>query len=115
MKVISSGLRASLGRLGFFGIFPSQGRILTTVPSPVLAGRRAHHNASTVAGAACAAVAPAVWLGLNLKAIPLISGSVAWFQPLTMFVLFSASAPLIGAAFGWTLSSLKLPLTPHGV
>ena len=80
-----------------------------------LAGRWAHRNPSTVAGAACAAVAPVVWLGLNLKATLLIGGSVAWFQPLTMFVIFSAGAPLIGAALGWTFSSLKLPLASHGV
>jgi hypothetical protein len=89
--------------------------VLSVLGLCVLAGRWAQHNASTVAGAACAAVIPLVWLGLNLKATLFIGGSVAWFQPLTIFLIFSASAPLIGVALGWILSSSKLRLRPHGV
>ena len=79
-----------------------------------LAGRWARRNASTVAGAACAVIAPLAWLGLNFRATLLIGGSVAWFKPLTIFVIISASAPLIGVALGWILSSSKFR-PAHGV
>jgi hypothetical protein len=76
-----------------------------------LAGSWAHHNVRTIAGAACAVIAPLGWLGLILRGNLLIAGSItsiAWLRPLTIFIIFSASAPLIGVALGWTLSSSTL-------
>lgn len=73
-----------------------------------LAGRWTHRIVPTVAGAACAAIAPLAWLGLNFSGNFMISASIAWFRPLTIFMMFTAFAPLIGVALGWTLSSSKL-------
>jgi hypothetical protein len=72
-----------------------------------LAGRWTHHIVPTVAGAACAAIAPLAWLGLVIRGNFVIAGSIAWFRPLTIFVMFTAIAPLIGVALGWALSSWK--------
>jgi CDP-diglyceride synthetase len=71
-----------------------------------LAGRRAHYNLPTIAGSAAAVIVPLVWLGLILKGILMLGGSIAWFQSLTIFTLFSASAPLIGVVLGWHSSSM---------
>jgi hypothetical protein len=74
-----------------------------------LAGRTAHHNVPTSAGAACAILVPLAWLGLILRGSLTFGGSIAWFQPLTIFMLFSASAPLIGVALGWHLYGRRRP------
>jgi hypothetical protein len=79
-----------------------------------LAGRWAHRIDPTVAGAACAAIAPLAWFGLIFRGNFLIGGSIAWFRPLTIFMMSTAIAPLIGVALGWVLSSTKL-LRPRGV
>jgi hypothetical protein len=73
-----------------------------------LTGRWAHHNVPTVAGATGAAIAPLAWLGLILNGNFTIAGSIAWFRPLTIFIMFTAIAPLVGVAFGWALSSLRI-------
>jgi hypothetical protein len=74
-----------------------------------LAGRWAHHNLSTIAGAVCAMCVPLVWLGLILRGSLMLSGPIAWFRPLTIFMLFSASAPLIGVAVGWHFYGRRRP------
>jgi hypothetical protein len=38
----------------------------------------------------------------------MISAAIAWFQPMTIFMMFTAMAPLIGVALGRALSSSKL-------
>jgi hypothetical protein len=73
-----------------------------------LAGRWTHHNLPTVRGAACAAIAPLAWLGLILGGNFMIAGSVAWFRPLTIFIMFTAIAPLVGVTFGWAFSSSRI-------
>jgi hypothetical protein len=73
-----------------------------------LAGRWAHRIVPTVLGAACAAIAPLAWLGLTFRGNFMLGGSIAWFRPLTIFMMSTAIAPLIGVALGWILSSSKL-------
>jgi hypothetical protein len=73
-----------------------------------LAGRWTRHNVPTVAGAACTAIAPVLWLGLILKGNFMMVGSIAWFRPLTIFIMFTAIAPLVGVTFGWALPSLRI-------
>jgi hypothetical protein len=73
-----------------------------------MAGRWAHRIVPTVAGAACAAIAPLAWFGLIFRGNFMIGGSIAWFRPLTVFMMSTAIAPLIGVALGWVLSSSKL-------
>jgi hypothetical protein len=79
-----------------------------------LAGQWAHRIVPTVAGAACAAIAPLAWLGLIFRGSFMIGGSIAWFQPLTIFIVSTALAPLIGVALGWALASSKFR-RPRGV
>jgi hypothetical protein len=81
--------------------------VLLTVGLCFVAGRWAQRNVPTIAGAACAVVAPLAWLGLLFKSTFMGIGSIAWFRPLTLFILFTAMAPLIGVALGWALSSSK--------
>jgi len=73
-----------------------------------LAGRWTHHNLPTVGGAACAAIAPLAWLGLIVSGSFTFAGSIAWFRPLTIFLMFTAIAPLAGVALGWALSSSRI-------
>jgi hypothetical protein len=79
-----------------------------------LAGQWAHRIVPTVAGAACAAIAPLAWLGLIFRGSFMIGGSIAWFQPLTISIVSTALAPLIGVALGWALASSKFR-RPRGV
>src|ERR1700732_1805338 len=44
-----------------------------------LAGQWAHRTVPTVAGAACAAIAPLAWLGLIIRGSFMIGGAGAWF------------------------------------
>jgi hypothetical protein len=118
---------AALTQLALTTLWPG----IQAVPSPVvsldsyfvvllvlglcfLAGRWARHNVPTAAGAACAVIAPLAWLGLSFRATLMI-GPVAWFQPLTIFIISSACAPLMGVALGWILSPSKLGLAQKGV
>jgi|SRR5882724_4230525 len=80
-----------------------------------LAGGWTHHNVPTIAGAVCAVIAPLAWFGLILRGTLMIGGSIAWFRPLTVFIIFTAIAPLIGVALGWSLSSSKLRRAQQGV
>ena len=80
-----------------------------------LASRWAYHNVPTIAGAACAAIAPVAWLALILRGSLFIGGSIAWLRPLTIFTIFTASAPLIGVSLGLALSSSKLRRAQQGV
>jgi hypothetical protein len=73
-----------------------------------LAGRWTHCIDPTIVGAACAAIAPLAWLGLICRGTFMLGGSIAWFRPLTIFVMFTAIAPLIGVALGWVLSPSTL-------
>jgi len=73
-----------------------------------LAGRWTHRIVPTVAGAACAAIVPLAWIELICRGNFMLGGSIAWFRPLTIFVIFTAIAPLIGVALGWVLSSSNL-------
>ena len=79
-----------------------------------VAGRLARRSVPTVAGAAVAAIAPMAWFALIFRGSFLIGGSISWFQPLTIIMLSSAIAPLIGVALGWALSWPKL-WRPKGV
>jgi hypothetical protein len=56
----------------------------------------AQRNVPTVAGAACAVMAPFAWLGILLKGTMIGVTSIAWLRPLTLFTVFTAMAPLIG-------------------
>jgi hypothetical protein len=78
--------------------------VLLTVGLCFFAGGWTQRNVPTIAGAACAAIAPLAWLGLLLKGTMMDAGSIAWFRPLTLFTMFAAMAPLIGVALGWALS-----------
>jgi hypothetical protein len=72
----------------------------------VVAGGWAQRNVPTIAGAACAVIAPLAWLGLLLSTM-MGGGSIAWLRPLVLFTIFTAMAPLIGVALGWAMSSSK--------
>jgi hypothetical protein len=108
---------AALAQLALTTLWPG----IQSIPSPVasfdsyiavllalglcfLAGRWTHHIVPTVAGAACAAIAPLVWLGLILRGNFSIAASIAWFRPVTIFLIFTAVTPLIGVALGGALS-----------
>jgi hypothetical protein len=80
-----------------------------------LAGRWARHNVPTIVGAVCVAIVPLAWFGLVFKGNLMLGGSTAWFRPLTILILFLASAPLIGVALGWHFSYSKLRRAPRGV
>jgi hypothetical protein len=71
-----------------------------------VAGRWAQRNAPTIAGAACAVVAPLAWLGLLLSSMVGV-GPITWFRPIVLFVIFTAMTPLIGVALGWFLSAAR--------
>jgi hypothetical protein len=79
-----------------------------------LAGLWAHRIVPTVAGAACAAIAPLAWFGLIFRGSFMIGGPIAWFQPLTIFMVSTALAPLMGVSLGWVLASSKFR-RPRGV
>jgi hypothetical protein len=73
----------------------------------VLAGRWTRRNANSVAGLICVAALPLVWLGVMLW-VSLHGGTnIAWFQPLTLFTIFAALAPVIGVAMGWAVSQRR--------
>lgn len=88
--------------------------LLLTLGMCFLAGKWAHGIVPTVAGAACVAIAPLAWLGLFIRGSFGIGGPIAWFQPLTIFMLSTALAPFIGVALGWALASSK-GRRPRGV
>ena len=79
-----------------------------------VAGGLAQRNVPTIAGAACAVIAPLAWLGLLLSAL-MGRGSVAWLRPLVLFTIFMAVAPLIGVASGWGMSSAKRTRFRHAL
>jgi hypothetical protein len=81
--------------------------VLLTFGLCFFAGRWAHTNVPTVTGAAFAAVIPLIWLVMTLRGNFTAPGHIAWFRPLTVFVMFVAVVPLIGVGFGWGLSSSK--------
>lgn len=89
--------------------------VLLTVGLCFVTGGWAQRNVPTIAGAACAAIAPLAWLGLLLKSTMMSVGSIAWFRPLTLFTIFTAMAPLIGVALGWAMSSSKRQSVPEAV
>ena len=89
--------------------------VLQTAGLCIVAGGWAQRNVPTIAGAACAAIAPLAWLGLLLKDTMMHVGSIAWFRPLTLFTLFAAMAPLIGVALGWAISSSKRRSVPEAI
>jgi hypothetical protein len=82
--------------------------LLLALGLPFLAGRWTHRIVPTVAGAACAAIAPLTWFGLICRGNFTLGGPIAWIRPLTIFMMFTAIAPLIGVALGWVLSPSKL-------
>jgi len=61
-------------------------------------------NVRSLAGALCAAVVPAAWLGLVLWSILRHFPDIAWFRPGTLFFIAAAIAPLAGVAAGWSAS-----------
>ena len=81
--------------------------VLLTIGLCFYAGRWTQRNVPTIAGAACAVIAPLAWLGVVLRGTMMGAGSIAWFRPLTLFTIFTAMAPLIGVAWGWTMSASK--------
>jgi hypothetical protein len=118
---------ATLVQLALTSLWPG----IQVVPSPVVsidtyvvvflalglsfvAGGRAQLNVPTIAGAACAAIAPLAWLGLLLSSMVGV-GSIAWLRPLVLFTIFMAMAPLIGVVLGWAASSLKRKSVPQAV
>jgi hypothetical protein len=62
--------------------------VLLTVGLCFVAGDWAQRSVPTIAGAACAVIAPLAW----------------WLRPLALFTIFTAMAPLIGVALGWAIS-----------
>jgi hypothetical protein len=78
--------------------------VLLTVGLCFVAGGWAQRNVPTIAGAACAVIAPLAWLGLLVKGTMMGAGSIAWLRSLTLFTIFAAMAPLIGVALGWAIS-----------
>ena len=89
--------------------------VLLTVGLCFVAGAWAQRNVPTIAGAACAVIAPLAWLGLLLKGTMMGVGSIAWFRPLTLFTIFTAMALLIGVGLGWAMSSSKRRSVPEAV
>ena len=57
-------------------------------------------------GAALMIIAPLVFLTVILKAMTGGSGSIAWFKPITIFMLFTAGIPLISVAIGFWRGSI---------
>jgi hypothetical protein len=111
---------AALAELALTRLWPGLQVVPTAVVSPssyvvllltlglcFLAGQWAHRIVPTVAGAACAAIVPLAWLGLIFRGSFMIGGSIAWLRPLTIFMISTAFAPLIGVALGWALASSK--------
>jgi hypothetical protein len=64
-------------------------------------------NVRSLAGAMCAAVVPAAWLGLWLWDIVRHFPDIAWFRPITLFSIAAAIAPLAGVAAGWGASLMR--------
>jgi hypothetical protein len=89
--------------------------VLLTVGLCFLSGVWTQRNVPTIAGAACAVIAPLAWLGLLLRGTMLGAGSIAWFRPLTLFTILTAMAPLMGVALGWAWSSAKRRRVPKAV
>ena len=89
--------------------------ILLTIGLCFVAGSWAHRNVPTTVGAVCTAIAPLAWLGLVLKGTMMGVGSIAWYRPLTLITLVVASAPLMGVALGWAMSSSKRRHVPGPV
>ncbi len=81
--------------------------VLLTFGLCFFAGRWAYRNVPTGAGAAFAAAIPLIWLGLMLRGNFTAPGHIAWFGPLTLFMMSIAIVPLLGVGFGWLLSSSK--------
>ena len=61
----------------------------------------------SLAGALCAAVVPVAWLGLVLGSILRHFPDIAWFRPITLFVIALAIAPVAGVAVGWSASLMR--------
>ena len=88
--------------------------VLLLVALSFLAGGWTRRNVPTSAGAACALIAPLLWLAVWVKGLLIGFGPIAWLRPLTLFALFSAAAPLISVALGLVLpfqSQKRVPQT----
>ena len=64
-------------------------------------------NVRISAGVVCTAVVPIAWLGLMLWRPIKHIVHIAWFQPITLFMIAAAIAPLAGVTAGWGASSMR--------
>ena len=64
-------------------------------------------NVRTLPGAVCTAVVPTAWLLLSLWANVGHAKHIAWFRPITIFMIAAAMAPLVGVAAGWGASLIR--------
>jgi hypothetical protein len=80
--------------------------ILLVVTLSFLAGAWLQHNVRILAGAVCTAVVPTAWLGLVLWSMRPLD-HIAWFRPITLFMIAAAFAPLAGVAAGWGASLMR--------
>ena len=81
-----------------------------------LAGRWTRRNVAGPTGAALMAIAPLAFLALMFWAITTRGlGPVAWFKPITVFMVVSAIVPLVGVALGWWHGAAAREKTTNGV
>jgi hypothetical protein len=81
-----------------------------------LAGRWTRHNVGTPTGAALMAIAPLAFLALMFWAITTRGlGPVAWFKPITVFMVVSAIVPVVGVVLGWWHGAAAREKTTNGV
>jgi hypothetical protein len=111
---------AALGQVGLTALWPgirmvpfgavsidSYLVVLLAVGLCFLAGCWTRRNVPTSIGAACALIAPLLWLMTLIKGTLLAAtGQILWFRPLVLFTLFTAFAPLVAVGLGLALSSL---------
>jgi hypothetical protein len=75
---------------------------LLTIALCFLAGRWTRRNVRSPVGAGLMVLAPLGFLVLTLWVITSRGlGPVAWFKPLTLFMLITAVLPLMGVMLGW--------------